>query len=181
MTQNTWKTIKKNLIYQNKYGYKLSDNDVITPSGTEGKYMVFESKGFVGIVGVDKENNVVMEKNWRYPIEKESLEIPAGTIEEGEDPLATAKREFCEETGYVSDEWIKISRYWIGNGAMKIQGHIFLAKNVKTNNIVDNPDKNEVTNISLMNFNELLQSIKSGVIDDDRTIVGLLTAKEYLL
>lgn len=178
---NPWKTIAKNIIFENKLGYKLRNDDVVTPSGNEGKYMVLESRGFVGIVAIDKDNNVVMENIWRYPVEKEFFEIPAGTIEDSEDPLSTAKRELLEETGYTSEKWTLLADYWSGNGAMKLHGHIFLAKDIKFKGTTQNPDSTEKIRTSLVKYTDLLSLVKDHKIDEARTIIGLLTAKEFIL
>ncbi|MFA5894819.1 MAG: NUDIX hydrolase [Candidatus Shapirobacteria bacterium] len=178
---NPWKTINKNVIFENKLGYKLRNDDVITPGGHEGKYMVLESHGFVGIVAVDKDKNVLMENIWRYPVEKEFFEIPAGTIEDGEEPLSTAKRELLEETGYVSNKWTLLADYWSGNGAMKLHGHIFLAQDIEFKEITQNPDSTEKIKTSLVKYIDLLTQIKENKIDEARTLIGLLTAKEFIL
>lgn len=77
---NPWKTVKKNYIYENKFGYKLRDDDVTTPSDKPGKYMVLESTGYVTIVALTHHKEVILTRQWRYPIEEESLEIPAETL-----------------------------------------------------------------------------------------------------
>ena len=174
-----WKTVKKNIIYQNKYGYTLYDNDVINPAGKKGKYMVLENHDFVVIIAITPEKKIVMIRQWRYPIDRESLELPAGSIDAGEDKLKCAKRELLEETGYSSSEWSEIKSYWIGNGAIKIKGRIFLAKNaIKT----DDTNHEETENIvsELYSYPELERMIENNFIDDERSLIGLLLLPKYL-
>jgi len=83
-TDPPWKTIKKNIIYQNKFGYILRDDDVITPAGKRGKYMVLESNGYVVIIALTSDRKIIMTRQWRYPIKEESLELPAGNLEKEE-------------------------------------------------------------------------------------------------
>ena len=177
MIKNPWQTTKQNIIYQNKFGYTLRDDDVITPAGKPGKYMVMESRDFAVIVALTPNNKVVFERHWRYPINQESLEIPAGGVEPGENPLETAKRELLEETGATSAVWKKLISYWTGNGAMKIRGHIFLAKDVIIK--PDHPtEETEKISVELIDFNQALFKIDSGEITDDRTLLGLLYASK---
>jgi len=179
MTTNPWKTVKKNIISQNKFGYTLHDDDVITPSGNPGKYMVLEKHGFVVIVALNSKNQVIMTKQWRYPVEKEFIELPAGNIEYNEDPLKTAQRELFEETGAVSDDWTKLGFFWIGNGAMKIKGHFYLAKNISLRS-GNKQDSTEKITVRLISYNKLIKLIKNYKIDEDRTALGLLLAQNYL-
>lgn len=174
MMTNPWKKISSSVLYKNKYGYTLREDSVVTPAGTNGGYMVFESKGFVSIVATTPDNKIIMVKQWRYPIEKETLEIPTGTIEDNNDPLETAKRELLEEVGGVSENWQKLTSYWIGNGAMKIRGHVYWAKNVTIGK--SHQEETEKISITLENFEVIKARVMNGEIDDERTIIGVLLA-----
>lgn len=175
---NPWKFLKRNLIFQNKFGYKLFEDDVTTPSGSEGKYMVLESLGFVTIIALTRDKKILMERQWRYPVGKEFLELPAGTIDEEENPLESAKRELLEETGSTSDNWVKLSSYWLGNGAMKIRGHVFLAQDIFVGQ--DSQEAVEKISVEYLDFDEAVKMVVDGKIDEDRTITGLLLAEKYL-
>jgi ADP-ribose pyrophosphatase len=178
--KNLWKTISKNTIFEDRFGYKLRSDDVVTPHGKEGKYTVLEGFSVVAIVAIDSQNKVVMENIWRYPINQVSFEIPAGKVEENETPLESAKRELLEETGYRSEDWQEISFFYSGNGVMNMPGHIFLAKNITAGNKTSNPDSNEIVEVKLTPYSELLSKIKSKEITDARSIIGLLSAKEFI-
>lgn len=175
---NPWKLLKRNLIYENKFGYHLYDDDVLTPSGKEGKYMVLESRGFVGIVALTEDKKVLLIKQWRYAVGQEFVEIPAGTLEDNEDPLFTAKRELLEETGATSDNWVKLSSYWLGNGAMKIKGHLYLAQDVVVGS--DHQEADEKISVEQIDFNKAVEMVTSGKIEEGRTISGILLAEKHL-
>ena len=179
--KNPWKTISKNTIFEDKFGYKLRSDDVITPSGKSGKYTVLEGFSVVSIVAVDSQKNIVMENVWRYPIDSVSFEIPAGKIEENETPLESAKRELLEETGYTSNNWREIAFYYSGNGVMNMPGHIFMAKDIKAGKKTNNPDSNEIVEVKLTPYTDVLSKITNNEITDARSIIGLLSAKEFLL
>jgi len=177
--KNPWKTVKKNKVYENKFGYELWDNDVITPAGTPGKYMVLESHGFVVIVAVTKNNELVMTRQWRYPIEQESLEVSAGTLKKDEDPMEAAKRELAEETGGQSPDWVCLGDFWLANGVLKVKGHIMLALDVEITTDT-NRDDTESIEVAVIPMDEVVKMILNNQITDDRTIMGVLWVKEYL-
>lgn len=177
--KNPWKTVKENKIYENKYGYTLWDNDVITPAGKPGKFMVLESLGFVTIVALTPAKKVLMVDQWRYALGCKTLEIPAGKIDIGEkSPLSVAKRELREECGAVSQKWRLLKTYYVGNGAMCIKGHLFLALDV---DILSAPEQEDTETITLKQipYKKLFTMIKSHRITDERTILGLLFADKY--
>lgn len=176
--KNPWRKKTSSVLYKNKYGYTLREDKVVTPAGTDGSYMVFESKGFVSIVATTIDNKIIMVKQWRYPIEKESIEIPAGTIEDDTDPLETAKRELLEEVGGISEHWQKLTSYWIGNGALRIQGHLFWAKNVSIGK--SSQEDTEKISTILKDFGVVNEMILNGEIDDERTIIGVLMLKNFI-
>ena len=175
---NPWKTVKRNYIYENKYGYKLRNDDVITPAGKQGKYMVLESPGYVSTVPISTSGRVIMVRQWRYPVEKEFLEIPAETMNSGEDPLKAAQRGLKEEIGGESSKWHNLGSHWLGNGAMKIQGHIFLAVDVTIGK--SNQEEIERIKKELFNFENIYEMVINNKIDDYRTKLGILLAKDFL-
>lgn len=177
--KNPWQTIKENKIYQNKFGYTLYDNDVITPAGKPGKFMVLKSRDFAIIIAITKENKIIMVRQWRYTMGRECLELPAGKLNDNENILSTAKRELYEETGATSQNWKEIKSYWVGNGALKIRGHIYLAKNaVLTGN--DHQDDTESIKVETYSYPQLMKMIDQDLIDDERSLLGLLLLPKYL-
>ncbi|MFZ2153592.1 MAG: NUDIX hydrolase [Microgenomates group bacterium] len=176
---NPWKTIKKNIIYKNNFGYTVRDDDVITPAGKPGKFMVIEHDDFVVIVAVTPDKHIVSVRQWRYAREQECLELPAGSINEGEEILSAAKRELQEETGYSSDNWQELHSYYAGLNAMKIRGHIFLAKDAVLSSEPHN-DETENIIVETHTYSELLDMIDQNVIANEHSILGLFFAKKFL-
>lgn len=179
MDKNPWVTVKENIIYTNKFGYTLKDNDVITPAGKPGKFMVLEHTDYAAIVPITSDGNLVMVKQWRYSIGKQTLEIPAGGGNINEEPLLTAKRELLEETGASGDNWKLLSEFWTANGCAKMKGRIFLATDVQINQKAHNDDT-ETTEVELVPFEKAVQMVKNQEFDEGRTIMGILLAKEAL-
>lgn len=172
MFKNPWKTIGRKIIYKNKFGYTLREDGVITPSGKKGTYTVLEGRGYVIIIPVTKEGKILLLREWRYPINEASLELPAGTLEKHEKPEETAKRELFEETGASSNKWSLLGTHWLGNGIMKVKGYVYLAKDISI--VKKQQDNiNEVLSTKIMTPKQILHQIIQGKIQDARTQIGM--------
>lgn len=124
------KTISSKVIFKNKYGYELYEDKVQFESG-EGIYNYIKLKsGFVAICAYDKDG-VYLIRNFRYPIGKEIWELPKGYIGEGESPLAAAKRELLEETGFVAGAWKKNGEYQSIPGFGDMKCYFYMATDLK--------------------------------------------------
>jgi 8-oxo-dGTP pyrophosphatase MutT (NUDIX family) len=88
---------------------RIRTDEVELPNGTVAHYHVRESAGFVMIFALTPEQKVVLVRQYRYGIDEVVIELPAGSIDPGEDPLECAQREFTEETGYTAARWERLS------------------------------------------------------------------------
>lgn len=177
--KNPWKTVKENLIHHSPFGFDFYNNDVITPAGKAGKFIVLAGRDFTATVAITTDKKIILVRQWRYIMNRECLEIPAGMSNEGENILDSAKRELLEETGAISDNWREISTYWVANGVTRIRGHIFFAKNAAFTGQkhLDDTEKNTVETYT---YPELKKMIDKNIINDDRSLIGLLLAEKYL-
>lgn len=178
MAGNPWKRVKQNLIYKNRFGYEVYDDEVVTPSGAVGKYLYLTHPGYVFVVALTPDKKVAMVRQWRYPSNREFFELPAGGIEKGEDPLAAAKRELQEETGAQSKKWIKLSEHFLANGVADIHGHLYLALDITLGK--NNFDPTEQMQLEFPDFEEMVSKVLAGEISEQRTQLGILFADKYL-
>ena len=86
--------------YRNSF-LKVTEDEVILPNDKQAKRVVVHHPGGVNLIALDEANRLMLVEQYRYPIEKATLETPAGKIEPGEETSVTAKRELEEETGYT--------------------------------------------------------------------------------
>ena len=106
------------------------------------------------------------------------LEIPAGKLDAGEDPLVCAKRELEEETGIVASEWISLGTIATSPGFCNEVIHLYVAKGLSKGEI--HWDEDEYVEVERYTFDELLQRIKEEKIKDSKSLSALLLAMPYL-
>lgn len=134
--------------------------------------------GAVAVVPLLSNGNVVLEKQYRYPLHQVFIELPAGKIDPGEDILVTGQRELLEETGYTAAEWIKLGHQHPCIGYSNEVIHMYLARGLEAG--THQRDEDESLEVFEASFSECLQMIQSGEITDGKTIVGLMLAEKYL-
>jgi ADP-ribose pyrophosphatase len=131
---------------------------------------IVEHPGAVAIVAVDDADRVWLVRQLREPARKELLELPAGTREAGEEPLATAKRELHEECGLTGGEWRELAGFWTTPGFCREYMHVYLAEGVEAGEAAPAPD--EELEIVTVPVGELEGRL--GEIEDAKTLAGLL-------
>lgn len=132
---------------------------------------VIEHNGGVVIAGQPQPDQVILVKQYRYSIDKELLELPAGRIEKGEDPLLAAKRELTEETGYQASDWSEMSRMYTAPGFCNEMLYLYLAQNLVFKG--KDLDFDEETDVEILTLTEAWTQVGAGTIQDAKTIAGL--------
>jgi len=171
------KTLSSKEIFNGRI-IKVRVDKVILPDGNESSREIVEHAGAVAILPLDDENNIWMVQQYRKPVEKTLLEIPAGIIEENEEPLVCAQRELAEETGLRAARWEKILSYYSSPGFSNEILHIYMARELTDGEA--KPDKDEFLKITKIPLEEAYKSIFEGKILDGKSIIGIQYAY-YLL
>ena len=153
----TEKTLSREEKYQGSF-LSLHVDQVQLPNGRTSFREVVEHVDGVAILALDDRNNVLTVTQYRYVIGKTLLEIPAGKLEPGEDPVAGALRELKEETGAVPDTFLPMGVH------MESQ----------------QLDEDEFLNVERIPFNEMVHRVMDGEIEDSKTIAAVLKAKVLL-
>src|SRR5947209_8239441 len=117
-------------------------------------------------------DRVCLIRNYRVAVDEELIELPAGTIDHGEDPLETACRELLEETGYSAGSCEKVHEFWVSPGILNERMHLFVARNLAPGPSRLEPAEQIKTLV--VSWREALEMIDGRQIHDAKTIIGLL-------
>ena len=163
--------MKRKKIYEGKIlGLSVYEGKI---EGRKVKREMIEHRGAAAILAFDEKNKVILVRQHRFP-HGYVLEIPAGTLEKREKPIKCAFRELEEETGYRAKKMIPLITYYpsIGYNTEKI--HCFVASGLKK---IANLklDDDEILSVVKIDMQKLLRMIKSGKIEDSKTICAILT------
>ncbi len=152
--------------------------DIAEVNGKEAWREVVHHPGASAVVAIDENNRIIMEKQFRYALNDYLLEIPAGKLDKGEDPLVCAKRELEEETGIIASEWISLGTIATSPGFCNEVIHLYVAKGLSKGEI--HWDEDEYVEVERYTIDELLQCIKEETIKDSKTLSALLLAMPYM-
>jgi ADP-ribose pyrophosphatase len=133
--------------------------------------------GSAVMMAVDEKKRVLLVRQFRLPAAKSLWELPAGRLDEGEKPLAAARRELREETGYEARIWKKLATFWPSPGYVGEKMTIFLATDLTAGEA--QPMEDERIECRWFKRKELDRMIRDGKIEDGKTIIGFLTWMRY--
>jgi len=147
-------------------------------NGNRAKREVVVHPGGVGVVAVTNDKKVVMVRQYRYPLEEELLEIPAGKLDEGEDPFKCAVRELSEETGYTANKWVDLGKMYPSPGFCRETLYLYLALDLQAGEM--HLDHNELLSVEEIALDDLVDEIMTNKLRDAKSVIGILKAKLYL-
>lgn len=176
--RGSWRQLDQQLVYENPW-ISVTHENVLTPAGTAGIYGVvhFKSRA-VGVVPLDNEGYVWLVKQFRYPLNQYSIEIPEGGSPLADDMLATAQRELREETGLTASQWTHLLDLHTSNSVTDESGAIYLARGlVKGEMDLESTEDIEVLRVPLA---EAIDWVFVGKITDSLSIMGLLAAERQM-
>jgi len=171
--------IKQRLLYQGrKFSFEVSH--LRLPNGSEGDWECIRHPGGALAVPVTPEGKLVMVRQYRFATSRRLLEFPAGTLEPGEDPLATIQREIEEETGYRAHSWQKLGQFFLAPGYSDEVIYAYLAQDLEKLEHPPAQDDDEDIDTVLITPQELEQAILDGEAVDAKSITSLLLARQLL-
>ena len=168
------KTVKINYVYRGKI-VNLRCDDASLPDGRPCRREMIEHPGGACVLSVH-EGKIALVRQFRYVYQEELLEIPAGKLEKGEDPMLAAKRELEEETGLVAERLKPLFTLYPTPGYTNEKIYIYEAEGVKKGS--QHLDEGEFLNVVFLPVEEAARMIENGEIRDAKTIVAV---QHYLL
>jgi ADP-ribose pyrophosphatase len=146
----------------------------IREDGSEYKREIVAHHGSAVIVPVFPDNTIALVRQYRHAAQKYLLEIPAGTLEENENPETGARREVEEEIGVRAGKIEKLIEFYVSPGFLTEKMHVFLATDLQTSK--QNLDEDEFLSIEKFSFPQIFEMIRNGEIEDAKTMVGIILA-----
>ncbi len=159
--------------------FRVTSDEVIEPSGVKVRRDVIRHPGSVVVLALDErksEPSVLLIRQYRYPANQDLWELPAGRIDDGEDPLTAAKRELAEETGYSASEWIPALYYYASPGFLDETMFIFAARDLHRGKAT--PEEDEFITCKLVSLQTAVQWVMNGKLKDGKAIAGVLWAAQ---
>ncbi|MCQ2800786.1 MAG: NUDIX hydrolase [Bacilli bacterium] len=167
------KTIKKETIYNGKV-INLTKDEVLCPNGQVSLREIVHHRGGVAIL-FKVDDKFIFEKQFRYALNEEIIEIPAGKLEEGEQPLEAAKRELLEETGYRPLEMIHLGDSYPTPGYSSEVIHLYYCpKAIKEERHLDS---DECIELIYLSFDEIEKMMKDNIIKDSKSVAAIYLYK----
>jgi 8-oxo-dGTP pyrophosphatase MutT (NUDIX family) len=171
-TINPWTTLSSRDVYDNPW-IRIREDKVVRPDGAPGIYGVVHFKNVgVGILPVE-DGHIYLVGQYRYPLEQYSWEIPKGGCPEGEDLLASAKRELMEETGLRAESWRMLGEAHLSNSVSDERAVWFLATGLTQGE--HEPEGTEQLNIRRLPAAQVLRMALTGEITDALSLLAIMS------
>ena len=159
--------------------FKLQKENITLPNGVTLDIDIIRHPGASAIVPISEAGDVVLIRQYRHAVGGFIWEIPAGTLNKGETPLACASRELVEETGFSAQVFEELGEIFPVPGYSDECIHLFLAKGL--GKARQNLDRDELLDVHQVPFDEAIEMIGTKKILDGKTIAGLLLAAKWRL
>lgn len=153
-------------------------DQVRLPSGANSQREYVMHPGAVLVVPVLDTGKILLERQFRYPLNQVFIELPAGKIDVGEDPFTTGRRELLEETGCSASDWVYLGLQHPCIGYSNEVIHSYLARGLTVGD--HQRDADEAMELLEMTLEECLAAIQNGEITDGKTIIALFLAEKFL-
>lgn len=172
------KTISSQSIYEGRI-IKVKVDDVLLPNGHTAKREIVYHQGAVAVMPLTDDGKLIAVRQFRKPLERTIVEIPAGKLEPGEEPLACAVRELEEETGYTAQNMELLSSFYTSPGFADELLHVYVATGLAKGE--SRPDEDEFVDVLELTLDEAKELHKNGEIRDAKTVVALFAWENRVL
>ena len=168
---------ERNKVFSGKI-FTVEQLTLALPGGKTHIYELLTHPGAVTIVPMDEAGNILFVSQYRVGVGKELLELPAGTLSPGEEPLACAEREVREETGMAAGKMKKLGEFYLAPGYSSEFQHIYLATELYSAPLQG--DEDEFLNLVKIPVNKVYEMAEAGQFYDAKTLAALLLARSFI-
>ncbi len=168
--------LKRNVEYRGQ-AFEVHRLNLLLPDGRTHEFDLVAHHNSISIMPLDSEGNLLFVRQYRVGAESELLELPAGVLEEGEDPLEGAMREVREETGLAAKKVIPLGQGYLAPGYASELMYFYLATDLYPAPLKQDAD--EFISLVKIPFKEAYRMGRSGEIHDSKTMAALLLAEKY--
>lgn len=158
--------------------FTIQRDHVKTPDGRQTTYDIIHHGGSVLIVPIDQDGNLLFVRQYRHAARKDLLELPAGTLDEGESPQVCAARELREETGFAAGRLDKIGEFYLAPGYSSEYMTVFIARDLKPDPLEHDVD--EFLTLEKIPVERAIELATRGEFPDAKTLAGLFFALPLL-
>jgi len=172
------KTMSSQSIYEGRI-IRVKVDEVLLPNGNTAKREIVNHPGAVAVMPLTDEGKLIAVRQFRKPLERTIVEIPAGKLEPGEQPLACAIRELEEETGYTAQHMELLSSFYTSPGFADELVHVYVATGLTKGE--SRPDEDEFVDVLELTLEEAQELHRAGEIRDAKTVVALFAWENRVL
>lgn len=178
MPLKRWTTLSRRFVHENPWWrYRL--DEFILPNGTKSEYHCVQTNGSSMVVPVDAEGKILLVNQYRYLLDRESLELPCGGVKDGSSYDGTARQELAEETGYAADSLVNAGEFNPFNGVTDEMCRVYIATGLRF--VGAKPEETEEFELFRLSPGELDERIASGEIWDGMTMAAWAMARPRVL
>ncbi len=167
-----WRRLHTKEVYANRW-LRIQIDRVELPNGQPYDYTVIHrfADGVAALV-FDDQNRLLLEREYRYPVEEVIWQLPGGLVDPGEEPLAAMQRELAEETGYVAEDWEYLGAFWDNPALSAMQVHLFLARDAH-HRAATRFDEAEFLEVTWRSWDWVKEAVRTGEIRERVLLSGL--------
>ena len=157
---------------------QLRTDTVLLPNGNQASREIVEHSGGVGVVALTDDGRIMTVRQYRHAMKEVVLEIPAGKLEKGEEPLLAAKRELAEEVGVTAENWRYLGPLYATPGYCEAIDHLYLATGLTLGE--SHPDPDEFLERGSMPLTNAVDAVMRGDIPDAKTQTAILKVQRLI-
>jgi ADP-ribose pyrophosphatase len=173
----SYETIQSSKMFQGR-AFDVRVDEVRLPNGASTSLDIVEHVNAVTILPIDSDGQIWFVRQYRHPTGEEILELPAGTLEAGEDPSACAHREIQEEIGMGAGSLVKIGSYFLAPGYSTEYMFVYLATDLFPSTLPQ--DEDEFLTVVRHPLSRVFECVRSGELQDAKTLASLYLAQPFL-